>query len=221
MADEAKAQSTLKPLKITCTSSDCSNNLHCFLTTKRRAEQGKTGQCRDCDAELVDWARVSRRDLLDVQYTFEALRLEMIRHHFWHTPLSQRAINHAKRKGRAALRSFANGQLRRLVGGERHPREGYQTARETSPSANAIHFAQHATACCCRKCIAEWHAIPLNRALTDDELAYFTDLVMRYVDERIPELKDGGVSVPPIRKGAGRTPRGEAAGMPMNPTHAN
>lgn len=205
--DKSTGQSELKPLKIKCTSFDCSNNLHCFLTTKKLAAEGKTGRCRACGADLVDWRRVSRRDLSDVQYTFGALRLEMIRHHFWHTPITLRAVNHARRKGRAALRSVADRQLRKLVGSERHAREGYQTARETSPNANVIHFAQHATACCCRKCIAEWHGIPPTRPLSAHELAYFTDLVMLYVRERIPEMTDEGVSIPQIRTGSDQASR--------------
>jgi hypothetical protein len=126
----------------------------------------------------------------------------MIRHHFWHALMSERVVNHARRKGRVELRIFANHQLRQLIGSERHAREGYQTPRETSPHANAVHFAQHATACCCRKCIAEWHGIPATRPLTEDELTYFTDLVMLYVGERISEMTDNRVSIPPIRKRA-------------------
>jgi hypothetical protein len=189
--------------------------------TKKLAAEGKTGRCRDCGADLVDWKRISRRDVSDVQYTFDALRLEMIRHHFWHTQLTERVLNHARRKGRVELRTFANRQLRQLVGNERHAREGYQTPRETSPHANAIHFAQHATACCCRKCIAEWHGIPATRPLTEDELAYFTDLVMLYVEERVPEMTDDRVPIPPIRKRSGLLGGlGAVAGAPAS-NHAH
>ena len=188
----------LKPLKIKCTSADCTNNLHCFLKTQKLAAAGKTGHCRYCDADLVNWDRVHRRDLTDVAYTFEALRLEMIRHHFWHAPVTQHARNHARRKGKAALRQFAHQQLRTLVGSPRHAREGYQTPRETSKDANVIHFAQHATACCCRKCMAEWHGVPEGRPLTEKELAYFADLVMLYASDRMPDLTDAGESIPPV-----------------------
>src|SRR5260370_15485622 len=153
MAPEAAAEE-LKPLKIKCTSSDCTNNLHCFLVTRKLVAEGKKGCCRYCGTDLVNWERVHRRSITDVQFTFEAFRLEMIRHYFWHTPMTTRAINHARRKGKIALRPFATGQLSKLVGSVRHAREGYQTPRETSAKANSIHFAQHATACCCRKCIA-------------------------------------------------------------------
>jgi hypothetical protein len=200
MPDDNSSEQTMKPLKIKCTSSDCSNNLHCFLSTKKLAAQGATGRCRSCGADLVNWQRVHQRSPSDVQHTFEALRLELVRHFFWHVPLTPKAINHARRKGKAALGTFANGQLRRLVGAPHHPLEGRQTPRETSVNANVIHFAQHATACCCRKCIAEWHGIPEGAALTDADLLYFTTLVMSYVNERIRDLTDSPVAIPPMRR---------------------
>lgn len=200
MADQAASPQELKPLKITCTSTDCGNNLHCFRSTQKLEAEGKGGRCRSCGADLVNWQRVQKRSLEDVQYTFESLRFELIRHYFWHISVAERAVKHARRKGKVALRLFANRQLRKLVGTERHAREGYQTPRETSSGVNSVHFAQHATACCCRKCIAEWHGIPEGRPLTEAELSYFTDLVMLYVGDRIPDLADVGVAIPISRK---------------------
>jgi Domain of unknown function (DUF4186) len=200
MPEETSAKKKLKPLNITCTSTDCDRNLHCFRMTKKLLATGPSGRCRKCGVQLVDWSRVHKRDLKDVRYTFEALRLELIRHHFWHIPLTQRAVNHARRKGRILLRAATVNQLRQLVGSEKHPREGIQTPRETSPHANAIHFAQHATASCCRRCLAEWHGIPEGRALSEDEIAYLTALANMYLEERLPDLRDEPVAVPAVRK---------------------
>jgi hypothetical protein len=36
--------------------------------------------------------------------------------------------------------------------------------------------------------------------LTEDEVRYFTDLLCLYVAERLPELTENGVKIPPIRK---------------------
>lgn len=63
-------------------------------------------------------------------------------------------------------------------------------------SGNTIFYAQHATATCCRKCLQEWYGIPLGVPLTEEQLAYFTELVMRYIDERLPDLKDEPVKIP-------------------------
>ncbi len=42
------------------------------------------GLCRYCGADLVNWDRVRRQDVLDVEHTIKALKREYIRHHFWH-----------------------------------------------------------------------------------------------------------------------------------------
>jgi len=88
----------LEPLKVTCTSSDCDNNLHCFSATKEMVETDAVGACRSCGAKLVDWERVHDKDLTDVRYTFDALKFEMIRHHFWHVTIDPKAVNYARRK---------------------------------------------------------------------------------------------------------------------------
>lgn len=151
--------------------------------------------------QLVDWARLHRGSLEDVAYTFESLRYEMIRHHFWHIVIKPYAINYARRKGRIALREAARKQIARAVASPNHPRQGQQTHRETNPHANAIHYAQHATASCCRKCVEEWHGFPMDRVLTEQELDYLTDLAMLYVVARVPDLAQGPVRVANVRAG--------------------
>jgi len=191
----------LKPLKISCKSTDCSNNLHCFQLTKKMLQEGPSGRCRSCGVQLVNWSRVHRRDVSDVNYTFEALRYELIRHHFFHIQISQYAVDYARRKGKVALRPAAEHIIEKAVGQPNHPREGRQTPRENSPTANAVHYAQHATASCCRACLEEWHGIPPDRVLTKEELTYLTDLAMLYLEARIPDLLPTPVSVPRRRRG--------------------
>jgi hypothetical protein len=164
--------------------------------TKKLLANGPSGRCRNCGVQLVDWPRVHSRNLQDANYTFEALRFELIRHHFWHIALTQNALNYAKRKGRVLLWVAAEKQIRNLVGSAKHPREGIQTPRENSPHANAVHFAQHATASCCRRCVAEWHGIPEGQALSNEEITYLTELAMLYLHARIPDLSDSPVVVP-------------------------
>lgn len=198
----ASSNSGLKPLKISCTSTDCANDLHCFQRTKKLTNSGKSGQCRECGAQLVDWSRLHQRNVADVSYTFEALRFELIRHHFWHISLSEYAVNYARRKGHIALREAVRKQIEHAVGSPNHPAQGRQTPRETNPRATAVHYAQHATASCCRKCLEEWHGIPVDVDLTSEQLEYLTELAMCYIDARIPDLSDEPVSVP--RRSAGR-----------------
>lgn len=187
----------LAPLKIKCTSTDCDNGLHCFKQNRKKKVANPFGQCRSCGTDLVDWNRVQKRDLRDVNYTFYALKHELIRHHFWHVEIDQKAINHARRKGKSGMRVAAQNRIRKSVGSAQHPREGRQTPKENS--GNAIFYAQHATACCCRKCMEYWHNIPLGRELTEQEIGYFTNLVMLYVEERLPILTEHGEKVPRLK----------------------
>jgi hypothetical protein len=191
----------LEPLDIHCTSSDCENGLHCFRQTRKMAKanisgsgglNGLGGQCRSCGATLVDWSRVYKRDLSDVAYTFTALKYELMRHHFWHVEIDQKAINHARRKGMVGMRIAAEKRLRDSVASEHPFHDGWQTPK----SGNAIYYAQHATASCCRTCIEEWHGIPSGRELTEAEIAYLTELVMFYIADRLPSLTRDGEKVP-------------------------
>lgn len=186
----------LKPLNLSCTNSDCTNDLHCFLQ-KTQKPRPHGGPCRDCGKVLVDFARVQSRKLEDVENTFDALGSEWIRHEFWERPFDQHAVNHARRKGkRIMLGVEAAKRIRQSVGKVRHPREGVQTPY----SGNILYYAQHSVAACCRRCIEYWHGIPGGAPLTEENIEYLTALVVRYVELRFPELNEDPMKVPPIRR---------------------
>ena len=106
------------PLDVKCTSADCENELHCFKQRKKTTGEQR-GKCRYCGADLVDWDRLHVRDFGDVAYTFAALKNEMIRHHFFHKEIDEKAIRHAYRKGRILLKQGGQtpaGQVSRAGG---------------------------------------------------------------------------------------------------------
>ena len=176
-----------KPLeKVTCTSSDCERDLHSFLRKYPRGQSYRNGKCRDCGVDLIDWHRLDRHDLSDVGNTVACLERELIRHHYWHKPIDEKAVSKAKNKGLKGLREEAEDRLRKSVGQPRSKifRDGTQTSRD----GNAIFYAQHATATCCRKCIEAWHGIDREQPLTDEEIGYMTGLVMHYIGKKLPEL---------------------------------
>ncbi len=180
----------LPPLKIRCLGKDCERGYHCYRETKNMAPDER-GACRYCGENLIDWERVHTQDLADAEHTFAALRTEFVRHHFWHHDISRRAVNHARRKGKMEMRTATEKRIRSSVGRARDQlfRDGTQTPMD-GDNLNLIHYAQHATASCCRTCIQEWHGIPRDRALTDDEVRYLTDLAMLYIEERLPDLAE-------------------------------
>jgi hypothetical protein len=191
------------PLKISCTSTDCSNNLHCFKAHRKMAAEDH-GKCRQCGADLVDWTRVHLRNIRDASHTFTSLKHELIRHHFFHEIIDEGAVAHARRKGRIKLHLAVRSRLQKYLAPAAPPRDG----RQTPLQGNAIYYAQHATACCCRKCLEYWHAIPQGRPLTEKEFEYCAALIELYLKERLPNLKDEPEKVPPRRNA--RSDEGDA-----------
>ena len=194
------------PLNIKCTSADCENELHCFKQLKKMTEEQR-GKCRYCGADLVDWDRLHMRDFGDVAYTFAGLKNEMIRHYFFHRELDEKAVRHAQRKGRIQLREAARHRLGKYLAPATPARDGRQTPFE----GNAIYYAQHATATCCRTCLEYWHDIPKGRELTAEEQAYCAALVDCFLDERLPELADTPIRPPNMRRAAAASAASEKA----------
>jgi len=187
----------LPPLKVSCTDADCDHGLHCFKFLKRRSVPMAEGSCRYCGTKLVNWVRLHARALTDVVNTFSSLETELIRHHFWHKPIDEKADLHARRKGMLNLREAASRRIHASVG----PANPTLDGRQTPMQGNILFLAQHATASCCRTCMEYWHAIPKGRELTNAEVAYFTELIMLYVARRMPHLPDGPEKIPRRRRG--------------------
>jgi hypothetical protein len=182
----------IEPLGMTCTSADCGNGLHCFLPKDRKNTGCHGGPCRYCGAELVDWKRINRISFDDIDYVFEALQHERIRHWYWHKPIDQRALDHAAKKGLSGMRLAAEKRIRNYIA--KVP--DAWSARGTPKSGNVLFYGQHATGTCCRVCAAEWYGLPLTRPLTENEVAYLTRLLVRYVEHRMPDLPEQPQKVP-------------------------
>ena len=179
--------------KITCTSTNCKSDLHCFKFHSRKMPPEKRGTCRECGADLVDWDRVQKRDLADIDNTIESLKYELIRHFAWHSIIDEKAVNHARRKGRNGMETAVEARLANALTPAEPARDGRQTPMD---GGNAIYYAQHATATCCRTCLDYWHGIPAKRQLTEGEVAYCKDLIMAYIDYKLPYLTLDGEKVP-------------------------
>ncbi|HVU57735.1 MAG TPA: DUF4186 family protein [Puia sp.] len=188
-----KPLSELTPLDVKCTTTRCADNFHCFKTSQKMIEKyGKTGVCRDCGIDVVDWSRVKKNDVNDAGYTFDMMKLELLRNICWNMPLAKSIQDFARKKGKIELKNRAVKLLNRRVGKARNFNEGHQTPKD---GKDIINYAQHATATCCRKCMEYWHNIPMGTELTQEQLAYCTDLVMLYVEHRMQNLTDEGIVI--------------------------
>ena len=136
---------------------------------------------------MIDWDRLDRHDLRDIEFTVSSLQQELIRNEYWNKPLDGKALRHAARKGLRALRNDAAHRLRKYVGRPRSElsRDGMQTPF----SGNVIYYAQHATATCCRKCVEAWHGVSREKHLTEGDIQYFTELLMYYIETRLESVE--------------------------------
>ena len=192
----------LAPLKVKCTQSNCGDGLHCYRATAKMVRDNTAGRCRSCGISLINWERVHQRDASDVSFTFEAMKTEFIRHYFWHIEIDTKAIEHARKKGLAAVLDAAPKRLAQSIGKAQPFRDGTQTPFE----GRAVFYAQHATATCCRKCVQEWHGIPQGRPLSDEELLYLSKLAILYLQERLSDIPQEGTKAPSRKKKQSSSP---------------
>src|SRR5882724_7342609 len=114
---------TIPKLKITCGSSDCENGRHTYNdpshTYKVRSGDRvhlESGVCKSCGAAAVDWTRVHRRDISDLEYTIESLKTEYIRWEFWNKSFNKTTLDNALRDGRGGIFAGVGQLLAKSVG---------------------------------------------------------------------------------------------------------
>lgn len=64
-----------------------------------------------------------------------------------------------------------------LIAKRLSPAEPIRDGAQTPYTGHPVFIAQHATATCCRQCLAKWHKIPQGRAMTLNEQAYVVDVI--------------------------------------------
>lgn len=65
------------------------------------------------------------------------------------------------------------------------PAQPKNDGRQTPMRGHPIFVAQHATAVCCRGCVAKWHRIAANRPLTEDEIEYLIRVLARWLEGQV------------------------------------
>ena len=84
-------------------------------------------------------------------------------------------------KGRDAVREHARGFIATRLA-PAHPRnDGKQTPMRGHP----VFVAQHATATCCRGCLAKWHGIAMHAPLSEPEQAHVLAVIETWLDGAI------------------------------------
>ncbi len=178
-----------KTLGITCGRSECKTDLHCFRP-KHGDNPASPGPCRECGAQLINWSQMHAREALEATEKFSLLRKEWIRHFFFHLPLTARIETYARQHGSSGLVDIAQKQLSK--GSMLEFNESSDFKQTKMLDGTIVHWGRHAVACCCRRCMAYWHNVPLTAELSAADIDYFGQLIMLYIKYRMPHLKRDG-----------------------------
>jgi predicted Fe-S protein YdhL (DUF1289 family) len=96
-----------------------------------------------------------------------------------------------ERKGLAAVCDHARGFVASRLASPHPASDGKQTPFRGHP----VFVAQHATATCCRGCLAKWHGIARGRPLDAAEQAYILAVLERWLARELGE-DDAGPEEP-------------------------
>ena len=63
--------------------------------------------------------------------------------------------------------------------------------KQTPFKGHPVFIAQHATATCCRGCLAKWHGIPQGQEMRPSELAHVAAVIERWLREQSANIPEG------------------------------
>jgi len=75
---------------------------------------------------------------------------------------------------------------RRFLAARLAPAQPANDGRQTPMRGHPVFVAQHATATCCRSCLAKWHRIAKGRPLSEEQVDYVLRVVERWLAARLP-----------------------------------
>jgi len=62
--------------------------------------------------------------------------------------------------------------------------DGKQTPMK---QVHPVFIAQHACACCCRGCLEKWYNIPKGKELSNDEVFFIVDILIKWIEIEVKE----------------------------------
>jgi hypothetical protein len=122
----------------------------------------------------------------DLDEVFERLKGSAFRRKF---RLGKVEEEYLRTRGFNEVLEHARSFLERRLAPAQPEKDGKQTPFRGHP----VFIAQHATATCCRGCVAKWHGIPAGRELTSSEISQLVDAIERWLRENAAVEGSGGV----------------------------
>ena len=91
--------------------------------------------------------------------------------------LAGKEQRYLQEKGMAVILEHTRDFIEQRLAPATPKNDGKQTPMRNHP----VFIAQHATATCCRGCLAKWHQIPPGRTLTEDEIDYVVAIIKQWL----------------------------------------
>lgn len=93
--------------------------------------------------------------------------------------LHEKERAYLENKGMETIMEHAADFIKQRLAPARPKNDGKQTPWKGHP----VFIAQHATATCCRSCLAKWHTIPKGKALNEAEQTYILTLLQAWMEK--------------------------------------
>ncbi len=114
----------------------------------------------------------------DLDNLFSALEHSRFRSSF---ELKGRELAYLREKGLPVVMTHADDFIQHRLAPAVIPNDGKQTPYRGHP----VFVAQHATACCCRGCLQQWHHIPAETELSEKQRDYVLKVLERWLRQQL------------------------------------
>ena len=95
--------------------------------------------------------------------------------------LDEKEKEYVRKNGMEKIRNHAEEFIRTRISPAVIKNDGKQTPMRGHP----VFKAQHATACCCRKCLNKWYKLPMGIQLTDIQQTKIVNLIMAWIEKQM------------------------------------
>ncbi len=95
--------------------------------------------------------------------------------------LKKYMIDYINDKGLDTIRLHAFDFINKRLAPKYIKNDGKQTPMKGHP----VFIAQHATATCCRSCLEKWHHLEKGKQLSEYEINYIVDLIMKWIKKNL------------------------------------
>lgn len=102
--------------------------------------------------------------------------------------LSYSDRKYIEQNGMKTIRTHAEDFIAKRLAPEKIPNDGKQTPMKGHP----VFKAQHACACCCRRCLNKWYRVPENTELTKEQQRRIVNLLMAWIEKEYFTLNNDG-----------------------------